>query len=199
MGVEIDKLLQATGGDVFRPNLFRVQIASGSLATILGTEDFTFICKGASIPAGTVGTVIVPVLGRQLKIAGDRTFDEWNVTVIADRVFKYRSAFEEWQNRVNQWSRNIQSTVDSRGYMGIARVDALDRQQNVVKTYTVEYLWPSNLAPMDLSFESTDTAGEFGVTFQVSGVTPGTAGASVSVALAGGVSVSANVVGSLGL
>ena len=35
----------------------------------------TFLVKAANLPASTIGVIEVPFRGRQLKIAGDRTFD----------------------------------------------------------------------------------------------------------------------------
>ncbi len=48
-----------------------------------------------------IGQVVVPFRGRQIKIAGDRTFAAWSVTVLNDTNFKLRNAFERWQNGIN--------------------------------------------------------------------------------------------------
>ena len=85
--------------EVARPNQFQVELdfpvglapASPSALAEFGT----FLVKGANLPASTVGTVEVPYRGRVLKIAGDRTFEPWTVTVINDEGFKLRNAFEE--------------------------------------------------------------------------------------------------------
>ena len=55
-----------------------------------GTDaDFTFLCRSAGIPASTIGTVEVPFRGRVIKLPGDRTFESWTITVMAD---------ERWQS-----------------------------------------------------------------------------------------------------
>ena len=36
------------------------------------------------LPAANVGLIEVPFRGRQLKVAGDRTFDTWTVTILND-------------------------------------------------------------------------------------------------------------------
>ena len=46
----------------------------------------------------TVGMINVPFRGRELKVAGERTFENWVVTVINDEDFKLRTAFEKWAN-----------------------------------------------------------------------------------------------------
>ena len=36
---------------------------------------FMFLCRSAQIPASTIGEVLVPFRGRQIFLAGDRTYD----------------------------------------------------------------------------------------------------------------------------
>ena len=86
-----------------RPNLFEVSIASfpSSIQDAWNAdenESFKFLCKSSTLPASNVANVDVPFRGRILKVAGDRTFDPWTVTVINDEDFKVRTAFEKWAN-----------------------------------------------------------------------------------------------------
>lgn len=89
-----------------RPNLFEVSIpsfpSSISEAWGPGIQDengtFNFLCKAANLPASTVAQVNVPFRGRNLKVAGDRTFAPWTVTIMNDEDFKLRTAFERWSN-----------------------------------------------------------------------------------------------------
>ena len=84
-----------------RPNLFECEITFPD-ALNLGTagsnvEDTTrFLIKSASLPASTINVIDIPFRGRNLKIAGDRTFDPWTITVINDTDFKIRNSFEKW-------------------------------------------------------------------------------------------------------
>ena len=85
-----------------RPNQFKVTMPFPGYAQVGGEiEDLAFLCRATVIPAMTVGNINVPFRGRQIKIAGDRTFEDWNVTVINDTDFKLRNAFERWQNGIN--------------------------------------------------------------------------------------------------
>jgi hypothetical protein len=58
-------------------------------------KTFKFLCKTAALPASNVSPIDIPFRGRILKVAGDRTFDVWTVTVINDEDFKLRTAFEQ--------------------------------------------------------------------------------------------------------
>ena len=68
---------QLVGGGA-RPNLFRVVLPFPAFAGIGGeTSKLTFLCKAASLPASNIGTLTVPFRGREVKMAGDRTFEPW--------------------------------------------------------------------------------------------------------------------------
>jgi len=78
-----------------RANQFKVIMPFPGYAQVGGEiEDLAFLCQGTSIPAMTVTNVNVAFRGRNIKIAGDRTIDEWSVTVYNDTNFKLRNAFE---------------------------------------------------------------------------------------------------------
>ena len=149
-----------------RPNLFRVDI--------LGPEffsNFHFFCKGASIPASTVGAIDVPYRGRQLKVPGDRTFEEWTVTVLNDVDWQHRSAFENWSHRITAHSANV-SDFESNdiGYYGMATVLHLDRSGTVMRRYVLEDIFPTSVAAIDLTSDGNDTVEEYTVGFAVNNV-----------------------------
>ena len=89
-----------------RPNLFEVVLSfPASAPTDTNTLDKSrFLIKAAALPSSTVGPINVPFRGRILKIAGDRTFESWTVTVINDTDFAIRSALEKWMNSINRLS-----------------------------------------------------------------------------------------------
>ena len=82
-----------------RPNMFQVDI------TFPGTVEadqtlVSYMCKSAALPASNIGVIEVPFRGRTVKIAGDRTFDNWSATFINDKEMKSRSYFEQWLNQI---------------------------------------------------------------------------------------------------
>ena len=174
---------QLRGGGA-RPNLFKVDLGDfgGQGAADLGwensQEDFNFLCKETSMPTQTVGSVDVPFRGRILKVAGDRTFEPWSVTVINDEDFNIRSAFEAWGRRINDLTTGV-GIVQPKDYMGSGTIQQLSRTatggdindvsnaQRVLHTYQVQEIWPSEIGSIDLSYESSDAIEEFTVTFQV--------------------------------
>ena len=59
-----------------------------------------FLAKASQIPAATLGEVLVPFKGMTLKLAGDREYADWSVTIINDNEFSSRTALESWQNDI---------------------------------------------------------------------------------------------------
>jgi hypothetical protein len=45
------------------------------------------LCKSAALPASNIAPIDVPFRGRIFKVAGDRTFDTWTITIINDEDF----------------------------------------------------------------------------------------------------------------
>ena len=177
-----------------RPNLFEVHIPSfPTAATASGAdwvseaqEDFRFMCKAAALPASNNGVIDVPFRGRILKVAGDRTFDTWTVTVINDEDFIIRTQFEHWMNGINKLTNNSGATNRS-SYMVDAHVSQLGRvqqkeattnnattsDQTPLRTYTFKDIFPTNISQIDLSYDTGDTIEEFTVEFQVNYFTIG--------------------------
>jgi len=178
---------QLRGGGA-RPNLFEASIPAypagvsnaGTLWNNTTSRDFRFLCKAAQLPASTVAEVPIPFRGRILKVAGDRTFEPWTVTIINDEDFNLRSAFEAWMNSINDLSHatgitNPESYMCN-GYIaqlgrGNARNSTTHEQNNkeqqVLRSYKFTGMFPTEVGAIDLSYDSTDTIEEFTVTFQV--------------------------------
>jgi hypothetical protein len=156
-----------TGGGA-RPNLFEVVLAFPKEAAPDPTtlDKARFMVKAAALPASNVSPIDVPFRGRILKIAGDRTFDTWTITVINDTDFSIRSAFEKWMNTINKVSDNTGSTNPA-DYQSDAYVYQLDRTGETLRTYHFYDIFPTNISTIDLSYESTDTIEEFTVEMQV--------------------------------
>ena len=92
-----------TGGGA-RPNLFEVELAFPDAVAINNDvlQKARFLVKAAALPASTIAPVEIPFRGRILKVAGDRTFETWTITVINDTDFVIRSAMEKWMNVINK-------------------------------------------------------------------------------------------------
>tara|TARA_B100000287_G_scaffold406711_1_gene431423 strand:- start:818 stop:1411 length:594 start_codon:yes stop_codon:yes gene_type:complete len=156
-----------TGGGA-RPNLFEVELAFPQAVAIENDvlQKSRFLVKAAALPASTISPIEVPFRGRILKIAGDRTFETWTITVLNDVDFVIRSAFEKWMNVINSMedATGVQNPDE---YQKDAMVHQLDRDGGILRSYKFWDIFPTNISTIDLSYETTDTLEEFTVEMQV--------------------------------
>tara|TARA_B110000858_G_scaffold41708_1_gene47647 strand:- start:798 stop:1325 length:528 start_codon:yes stop_codon:yes gene_type:complete len=160
---KVDDLKSRLPGGGARANLFRATVEFPGYAG--GDSNLvSFLCKGAQLPASVVGQVDVPFRGQVLKVAGDRTYENWTVTIINDDLFKGRDAFERWMNGINQNKTN-QGLVSPQAYQADMIIEQLTRDDLVSKTVTVRGAFPINVSAIDLSYDTTDAIEEFTVEF----------------------------------
>ena len=157
-----------TGGGA-RSNLFEVELSFPSAVSVEGLNDILnkarFLVKTAALPASNIAPIEIPFRGRDLKIAGDRTFDTWSITVLNDTDFSIRSAFEKWMNFINKVSDNTGST-NAEDYQADAYVYQLDRSGETLRKYHFFDVFPTQVAPIELSYDSAGIQ-EFTVELQV--------------------------------
>ena len=171
-----------TGGGA-RPNLFEVTMAFPSEAVPTNSsvtelsDKLTFMVKATGLPASNITPIPVPFRGRVLQIAGDRTFDPWQITVINDQDFKIRSAFERWMNWVNKHSDNS-GQVDPTSYQKDAWVHQLGRpltktaitsSDNIprLRSYHMYGCFPTNVSGISLAYDANNQIEEFTVDLQL--------------------------------
>jgi len=167
-----------------RPNLFECELYFPEAAIPLDTsrsqltDRARFLVKAANLPASNVAAINIPFRGRNLKVAGDRTFDIWTITVINDVDFGIRTAFERWMNLINKHEDNAGITnptsyqrdmfVRQLGRSGVTgNTPSSDTQVPVLKQYRFYGTFPTNVSAIDLSYESSDQIEEFTVDLQV--------------------------------
>ena len=127
-------------------------------------EELAFLCKATQLPGMTITPINSPFRGRNIKVAGDRTIEAWQITVLNDTNFKLRNAFERWSNGINNMTDN-EGLTNPADYQVDAFVDQLDRNGATIKSYTLRGAFPIEVAQIDLDYATNDQIEEFGVTF----------------------------------
>ncbi len=163
LGVDDFKAKLRGGGA--RPNLFKATINFPTYANG-DVEATSFLCEAAQLPGSTITPIVIPFRGRQLKIAGDRTFDVWTPTIINDTDFRVRNAMERWMNGMNAHSANtgLTNPVD---YEADLLVEQLDKNGSTLKTYRFRGCFPTAISAIDLSYATENEIERFTVEFQV--------------------------------
>ena len=148
-----------------RANQFKVTMPFPGYSQVGGEiEELAFLCKGTQLPAMNIPSFTVPFRGRQIKIAGDRTYADWTITVLNDTNFKLRNAFERWSNGINN-ATDGEGLTNPADYQVDAFVDQLDRNGATIKSYTLRGVFPTEIAAIELAYDQNDAIEEFGVTF----------------------------------
>ena len=143
-----------------RANRFRVFIPRAG-------NRIEFLCKAAAIPAATLGEIPVNFRGHILKLAGDRTFEDWSATIINDSEFSARSALEAWQQDIQELDSGV--GMASNDYLlSRAFVEQLGKDDAVLARYEFFNMFPKNIAAIELSYETVDALEEFQVDFTYS-------------------------------
>lgn len=161
---------QLSGGGA-RSNLFSVDLEFPSGVTISDAKGIKslgeFLVKSAALPASLITPVEVPFRGRILKLAGERTFDTWTITVINDNNFKIRTAFEQWMNGISKLSDGTGIINPETYHVDGMKVNQLDRSGSILRSYKFYGVFPTNVSQIDLSMDTTDSIQEFTVELQV--------------------------------
>ena len=156
-----------------RSNLFECELAFPQAVNVEGLNDILnkarFLVKAANLPASNVAPIEVPFRGRVLKIAGDRTFDTWTITIINDTDFAIRDAMEKWSNFIND-IQTSQGAVNPEDYQTSATVQQLGRSAAsnnipILRSYQFVGIYPNAVSSIPLDYGATDQIEEFQVTF----------------------------------
>ena len=181
MSHSIAEIKKSLNGGGARPNLFEVTFPQNNVFTFEGGSDSqldsTVLVKAAQLPASNVASIDVPFRGRIMKVAGDRTFDTWTVTVINDVDFNLRTTFQNWMQKIAQYA-DASGEANPTDYKSTAVVKQLGRLASDTGTtakaglervyeYTFFGIFPTNISAIDLSYDTADTIEEFTVEFQV--------------------------------
>ena len=154
-----------------RPNMFQVDI---SFPDNIDADNqlVTYMCKSAVLPAANIGVIEVPFRGRTVKIAGDRTFDNWSATFINDKEMKSRAYFEQWLNQINTHKANTGAITDPTAYGRSIVIRQLEKDAaeggKELRSYKLWYGFPISTSAIDLAYDSNDQIEEFSVEFQYS-------------------------------
>jgi hypothetical protein len=149
-----------------RPSLFQVVVETPSGVPNVGAR-FSMTCRATSIPASSIGSIPVRYFGRDVKFAGSRTFQPWNVTVLNDEDFQIRQAMETWSNLINRHEANLRdpALATNSSYRTTATVNQFGKTGDIVRSYQFVNIFPVNIGAITLSWDAAEQIEEFDVEF----------------------------------
>ena len=150
-----------------RPSLFRVELQypfaiQSFLSSLFSPNQASFLIKTTTIPASTIGSYDVFYHGKAIKVAGDRTFETWDTTIINDEDFGIRKVLEEWMNAISNHSLNTRDKDkfppndkvegSNASYKSTLKVTQFSKGGEELRTYTFKGAWPSALSTINLDW-----------------------------------------------
>ena len=165
-----------------RPSLFQVELLFPSVAGIKQpTIKSKFLVKGATIPASTIGAYDVYFHGRAVRVAGDRTFDTWETTIINDEDFGIRIALEQWMDLIADHRLNIRRKLSKKAGENASYKQRLKLTQYTktgVEAWHYHFLgaFPTALSTIALDWGTASEIEEYTVTWSFDRWMPGTQG-----------------------
>jgi hypothetical protein len=157
-----------------RPSLFKVefQYPSTVLPKPSPPNQAEFLVKATTIPASTIGSYDVYYHGKAIKVAGDRSFDTWDTTIINDEDFGIRNTLENWMNSISNHKLNTRdkevfntSEGDSAKYKSELKVQQFSKAGKKLRTYKFIGAWPSALSTINLDWATASEIEEFTCTW----------------------------------
>ena len=173
---QIDDFKANLIGGGARANQYRVTItAPTGIAIGLDVRRGSFLVRGSSLPASSLGEIAIPFRGREIYIAGDRTTAEtWNTTFMNDTDFMVRNAIERWSNGINDLAEGT-GVIAPADYQTDLTVEHLDRDDTILKSYIFRSAWPTTVTEIALTNAAATDIETFDVNwryqhFEASGV-----------------------------
>lgn len=163
-----------------RPTNFSVTLTFPDLVNVPGASSkASLLCRASKLPESMIAEFPVPYFGRTIKLAGNRQYDDWDVTIMNDEDFLLRNVFEAWHNSINTV---ISNRLDSRvanispalgnSYKTTALVTQFSKEgpggidsEGAIKTYKFEGIFPTMVSDIPLDFDATNQIEQFQVRF----------------------------------
>lgn len=166
-----------TNVDQFRSGFRGVRsnryIITGNTVEGVGTlpaDEFTLYAKATSFPGSAIGMIPVSYQGRIIKFSGERSFAEWAIQVYdsSSDANALRKHFEKWINAMDHHSTHVMNYNLCAAHWDIEydqqKTGTTTTGSNYQKKMRMHNVWPVDISPIDLSYESVDSFAEFTLT-----------------------------------
>ena len=172
-GFSIDSFKSGISNGTIEParsSLFKLSFDTkmGYTSTPTDLNNVEYLCRATAIPGLTITPIEKQYLGRTVKIPGDITFTELNITIVNDTGYEVRNALESWMAAINSHEEN---TRHFGAQFGKETTDItltiLDRAGADASggAYNFKDAWPTTIDPIELSWDTASDIEEFSATF----------------------------------
>jgi hypothetical protein len=151
-----------------RPSLFNVflSVPVGIGIDNVSVDKFRFVCRAAELPESTISNIEIPYFGRKIKVAGERTFADWGVTIMNDEDFAVRAMLEAWSNAINRMVANVRNpNLAAEQYKTDIEVVQYGKAGDILRSYMLIGAFPTQLSGITLGWDSANAIEEFTCNF----------------------------------
>ena len=87
------------------------------------------------------------------------------IQVINETDFRIRNGIEKWMSGINDLETST-GVTDPALYYSTLRVEQLDRDNNLLKSYEMKNCWPTAISAIELSYDTVSEVETFDVTWR---------------------------------
>jgi hypothetical protein len=160
MAFNVNEIRANLIGDGARPSLFEVTMVNP--VSSLGDQKLRYMVRAAEIPSSSLSVIPIPYFGREIKVAGTRTFPDWTVTIMNDEDFAVRRALEAWSASINSNQTNVRSAAN---YRSTADVIQYSKDGSEIRRYQFVNIFPLEVQAITLGWDQGNAIEEYQVTF----------------------------------
>lgn len=153
---------RAAFNDLARPNRFQVILQRAG--------NMQFFCKATDVPAQTVDAMDANYQGRIIKLPGDRTNPDWTVTVYGAIDYVIYNNIQAWLSEINDPAGNVGAVPGD--IIEDAVVNQLDRQDNIIASWTLINVFPTEIGQITLDWSTNSSPMEFTANFAMDYLVP---------------------------
>ena len=159
LGYGIDSYISHFSGGI-KQFLFAVvfdfPISLSGMFTGITKTDLTYHVKASVLPESTFEDASIPYPGYVFKMATQRSYADWTVSLIVDRDTKIIDLFQAWHNLI--YNPETHSYSPPSTYMRNQTLIMLDNDMNAVAEYQLRGAWPRSIGNVGFDYASTEIA-----------------------------------------
>lgn len=178
MSSAIQNILHQTLGDVARSSKFEVFIRLTDLESDIAESDIMYAAKATSFPGKSHTPIDLKFKGRSIPVKGQTKYTQtWECTFYLSEDHSLKNAFELWIEALDQHNNYVDNlnglkelqTKHKNGYVSSFDIyqENFDNDYKTAK-YTLFNVYPIEVSPIQMAYESVATVQEFTVTFSYS-------------------------------
>lgn len=138
-----------------RPNKFEVEVPNLP-------DKARFLIKSSTLPGGNIGEVIFNYQGTQAKFAGDKTFNDWEVTMIIDEDYAGERELRGWHDLIKQTDSGLGASPSE--YKRDCFITHYSHSGEVISQFKLVGTWIKTIPDAPLSWDTTDSNMEMSFT-----------------------------------